>query len=142
MTQPTDAASSLVALASGLTIVPTGEKKKTDSKKTKPREPSLNWSTEMVEYALELRFDSTKITAKRFQTAKNNANVWDRLLIFFKEKCPEVIVNDRNNICSKLDKLKAEYRECIRKFQETGNNIEETVEDDEFFVQFKKDEKC
>jgi hypothetical protein len=103
---------------------------------------SITWTKEMVEYALELRFDTSNATAKRFKSALGNQQIfraWNMLLISFNEKFPDVYINDRVKISNNIHKLRTEYLGCSKKFRETGNNIEEPhPEADEMLIKFKE----
>jgi hypothetical protein len=117
-----------------------GNKSVTDGKVVKSER--LEWDTGMIEYALELRFDTTKTHGKRFLNVKNAADMnkaWAHVYAAFKEKYPNAPLENRDKISSKIDKLKKEYRTCINKFKETGNHLEDEFESDDFKVTFKKD---
>jgi hypothetical protein len=110
---------------------------------------SVRWKADMVETLIELRFDTGKAIGKRFLNARNNAdlaNAWQVLALAFNER-HECSV-DIEKIKSRVDKLKAEYRQIIAKFRETGNVIEseeseegeeeEAEEREEERIRFKK----
>ena len=99
-----------------------------DSAETEGKRENIRWSHEMVVTLLELRFDTTQTSAKRFHNARNNVQIaaaWTALAAQFNEIHSLDPPVDVSKLKNKSDKLKAEYRTNILRFKETGNAIEE-----------------
>src|SRR5688572_21026184 len=88
--------------------------------------PRARWTNAMVESLLEMRFDRTTVSGRRFHASRSNnesARAWALLEVEFNARHGvSFVVKQLQN---KLDDVKAVYKKALARFKETGNSIED-----------------